>query len=85
MKRIHSPYITISNSTNATALAEFTNIGTLGTTYYLQTNVRIDGASFSEWSDIIYFALSDGGDGDMGVALWMSLATDNIHICRYDE
>ena len=78
-------YITISNSTNATALAEFTNIGTLGTTYYLQTNVRIDGASFSEWSDIIYFALSDGGDGDMGVALWMSLATDNIHICRYDE
>ena len=77
--------ITISNSTNATALAEFTNIGTLGTTYYLQTNVRIDGASFSEWSDIIYFALSDGGDGDMGVALWMSLATDNIHICRYDE
>ena len=78
-------YITISNSTNATALAEFTNIGTLGTTYYLQTNVRIDGASFSEWSDIIYFALSDGGDGDMGVALWRSLATDNIHICRYDE
>ena len=78
-------YITISNYTNNTALAEFTNIGTLGTTYYLQTNVRIDGASFSEWSDIIYFALSDGGDGDMGVALWMSLATDNIHICRYDE
>ena len=78
-------YITISNYTNNTALAEFTNIGTLGTTYYLQTNVRIDGVSFSEWSDIIYFALSDGGDGDMGVALWMSLATDNIHICRYDE
>lgn len=80
-------YITISNYTNNTALAEFTNIGTLGTTYYLQTNVRIDGESFSEWSDIIYFAVSDGGSGsgDMGVALWMSLATDHIHICRYDE
>ena len=82
-------YITIANQTSETALAQFTDesIEALGTAYYLQTNVRIDGAAFSEWSDIIYFMLSDGGDGDgdMGVALWMSVATDNIHICRYDE
>ena len=82
-------YITIANQTSETALAQFTDesIEALGTAYYLQTNVRIDGAAFSEWSDIIYFTLSDGGDGDgdMGVALWMSVATDNIHICRYDE
>ena len=81
--------ITIANQTSETALAQFTDesIEALGTAYYLQTNVRIDGAAFSEWSDIIYFMLSDGGDGDgdMGVALWMSVATDNIHICRYDE
>ena len=82
-------YITIANQTSESALAKFTDAGieTLGTAYYLQTNVRIDGASFSAWSDTIYFALSDGGDGDgdMGVALWMSVATDNIHICRYLE
>lgn len=79
------PYIVINNKSDKLAFAELLDIGELGTTYYMQANVKIDG-TFSQWGEIIYFVVSDGdGDVDAGVALWMSLATDHIHICRYNN
>lgn len=77
-------YVTISNKTDKVALAEMHGIENLGKSYYWEANVKIDAKAFSMWADRIIFVLSDGGtSGDEGLALWMTQATDQIHICRY--
>ncbi len=79
-------YITIANPTDGFAFAEVQDIGELGDAYYLQANVRVEGASFTEWGDLLYFMVSDGADpASSGMALWMSLAADNIHVCRVTD
>lgn len=78
------PYIIIKNTTNKFGFAEFQGIGDLGTAYFMDVNVKIN-STFSAWSDVICFVLTDGeGGGDMGLALWMSLDKNAIHITRYD-
>lgn len=79
------PYISIKNKSGKIALAELQDIGELGSAYYLQTNVKIDG-TFSAWAEQLMFIVTDGTEpNDAGVALWMSLAADHIHICRYNS
>lgn len=79
------PYIIINNKSDGFAFAQLVGTGDMGMSYYLQANIKINSNSFSTWSDIIYFVVSDGdGQNDSGFALWMSLATDHIHICRYN-